>query len=115
MSSQFIQIENVGSGEPPGAFARLLARLLPPANPDFEHLYPQVQHWWLELRNGRPVREIGFSAGGLVLVLGPFDGNWGFWTDSHVLLDATRQAPVDAEEFERQWNEAADERRRRHA
>jgi hypothetical protein len=107
MESQFIRIENFDEWEPPGMLARVLARLLPHANPDFESVFPRVRCWWLELRNGTPVREIGFSADGLPLVLGPFKDNRGFWTDSPVLLDAAGYAHVGAEEFERQWGEAA--------
>ena len=49
--------------------ARLLRKVVPAANPDFEPLYGGVRLWWVEVDDGgRPQREIGFGSGSDVLV-----------------------------------------------
>ena len=53
-----------------------------------------------------PIRELGFSAEGRVVVVGPFRQNWGLWTDSPVSLDPDSYAIINADEFERHWQEA---------
>ena len=69
-----------------GRGLRLLYALfffIPKANPDFEPLYPQVRRWYVEVGDkGTAVRGIGLNDQGAAITVGPWDRNFGFWTDS---------------------------------
>lgn len=87
---------------------RLLKAVLffiPRANPDTEHLYPQVKQWVLELSDdGWPQREVAVGASGNVLFRSPDNRNTGFWLDM-----ARRQfkdeelRSVSSDEFHSLW------------
>ncbi len=94
----------VGKWVKPGLIARFLSRVLPEANPDFEHLYKSVSYWYLELDGCKPVREIGFTDAGEPIVVGPFGSNYGMWTDSPCLLAALDFPSVPAEDFQAVWD-----------
>lgn len=70
--------------EPDSWWVKLLRRMLPAANPDFEErYYPRTRTWWIELDDDRiPQREIGFDEQGSAIVLGPVGQNYGFAVDS---------------------------------
>jgi hypothetical protein len=98
------------------ALRRLLNLVLPAANPDFESLYPSVQLWWVELNaSGVPQREVGFSAGGEPIAVGPFGRNLGFWTDSPMIFVATDYARVEDRAFEQVWSSFEQQWNARHA
>ena len=64
---------------PPAWWAKLLTRVVPPANPDIEALIAKAQVWWLEIdAEGCPQREIGFSERGESIVLAPIGDNVGY-------------------------------------
>jgi hypothetical protein len=88
-----------------GWAARLLRKVLPAANPDFEPLYGGVRLWWVEVDdNGAPQREIGFGSGSEVLVVGPLEENMGFWTDSPMVFSSSDLEQIDAQAFEAYWS-----------
>ncbi|MFX5693339.1 hypothetical protein ABTE17_21910, partial [Acinetobacter baumannii] len=62
---------------------RILSAIIPKANPDFEHLYPKVKRWLLEVEIPArlPKREIGLDKDGNVLASAPIGRNYGFWVD----------------------------------
>lgn len=106
MASDFIRYDEGPDDKwvAPGPIARFLSRVLPQANPDFEHLYRSVSYWYLELDKSKPVREVGFSDSGVPIVIGAYEDNRGMWTDSPVLLTPSEYPEVSVLEFESAWN-----------
>jgi hypothetical protein len=90
-----------------GLIIRVLSKILPEANPDFDHLYGKVRVVWLEVgKKGHPCREIGFDKDGNAIVLGPIDRNYGFITDSLELFgDEFENNPEIESKFEALWDE----------
>ncbi len=84
---------------------KVLTAVLPNANPDFEHRYPDVRRWLLELDAGSHVvkREIGLDADETPIVAGPIEPNYGFWTDSEEPLDPDGMQRISSREFEAVW------------
>jgi hypothetical protein len=84
---------------------RILRRLIPPANPDFNCLYPRVSIWHLEVdaETGKPLREVGIDQEGQILVVGPWRDNHGFIVDSPVTFDAADHPQISAAQFEEEW------------
>ena len=88
-----------------GLFSKLLQKLLPSANPDFEKKYHNVVKWYLEIdESGKPTREIGINAKGRTIVLGPYQGNRGLWPDSPVTLNPKDYDSLAKTDFETEWN-----------
>ncbi len=88
-----------------GLIFRLLQKLLPAANPDFEKLYQSVVKWYLEIdETGKPIREIGIDAKESTIVIGPWRRNRGLWTDSPVLSEAKNYTSLPKTDFENKWN-----------
>jgi hypothetical protein len=93
------------------SLAKILSAIIPKANPDFEGKITNVRQWMLEVdeEDGTPEREIGLDDKGKVMMIMPWKGNYGFWTDSPVQIDElakTREMNfVDKEEFDRLWTE----------
>jgi len=86
---RYLRIETSidGPSQEPGLVGHLLLgalrALLPCANPDLDELMVAARFWWLEIdESGAPVREIGFSASGDPIVLGPVGRNMGYLVDS---------------------------------
>jgi hypothetical protein len=78
----------------------------PTSNPDFEHLYPLVHLWWVEVNDsGIPQRELGFSQGNVLVLAGPLGSNMGFWTDSPMVFKPSEHEAVAQAAFERHWSE----------
>ena len=83
---------------------RVLRTMVPSASPDFEKVYGDVRHWWIEVdEGGRPQREIGLSADEQTIVVGPLGRNLGFWTDSPMTFDDSVYEEVSSEAFEDEW------------
>jgi hypothetical protein len=67
-----------------------------------------VRRWWVEIdESGIPRREIGFDSAGLPIVLGPFEGNYGFWTDSPMTFDVGNHEQLSQTEFDVHWDSFA--------
>jgi hypothetical protein len=82
-----------------------LKRLLPAANPDFDHRIREVQYWWVEVNDqGQPQREIAFAKNGQAIAAMPLGRNYGFWTDSQMVFEASGYEEVTYSDFERQWS-----------
>src|SRR5687767_6283162 len=93
-----------GSQEP-GWLVRLLQRVLPAANPDFERFYDRVAMWHVEIdaTTGDPLREIGLDAQQKVLAVGPWRENQGFIVDCGGTFIAAEYQQISAEQFEHEW------------
>jgi len=84
---------------------RVLRKLLPLANPDFDRSYALVRKWWVEVdETGTPQRELGFDAHGSVIVAGPLGNNFGFWTDSAMTFDPAEYKVIPDDEFSSAWS-----------
>ncbi len=91
----------------PGILGRILRKLLPQANPTFEHAYQSVTSWWLEIDNaGQVQREIGFDAGERPIAIAPFRQNYGIFTDLEGHPEPLGPELV-ASLFESVWQEVA--------
>lgn len=89
-------------------FERVLAAIMPMANPDFGGRYGEVRKWWLEIdETGQPRRELGFNAAGAVIVAGPLGENLGYWTDNEVSFKVEENPKVGAAAFESAWQSFA--------
>ena len=96
--------------EKPGWIARLavgaLRRIVPAANPDFEHLYDRVTTWHVETdaSTGEPLREVGLDSAGHVVAIAPWRDNYGCIVDGPANFNPTEYQHVSAEQFEQEWN-----------
>jgi hypothetical protein len=92
------------TGHSGGVVGRLLRKVVPAANPDFDDLYRNVRLWWVEVDdNGAPQREVGFGSGNQVLMVGPLEENMGFWTDSPMVFNGPEYEQVESAAFEAYW------------
>lgn len=83
---------------------RVLRKILPMANPDFEGRFPEVRKWWIEIDNsGVPQRELGFAADGEAIVACPIGENFGFWTDSAMTFNSDEHKSVSETAFHSAW------------
>jgi hypothetical protein len=96
--------ESPGS-EKPGWFVRLLQRVIPAINPDFEHLYDQVVMWHVEIDSatGEPLREVGLDARQRVIAIGPWRDNYGYMVDCGGTFVPAEHAQISAGQFEQEW------------
>jgi hypothetical protein len=87
--------------------AKILRRLVPLANPDFDLAYQSVTLWWLEIdEDGQVRREIGFDAGQRPIAIAPFRENFGVFTD--IAGHPEQLGPEqDPSAFEAAWSEVA--------
>lgn len=84
---------------------RVLRKLIPLANPDFDRGYALVRKWWVEVdETGTPQRELGFDAHGSVIVASPLGDNFGFWTDSTMTFNPDEYKVIPDEEFGSAWS-----------
>ncbi|HEY7642341.1 MAG TPA: hypothetical protein VH814_21585 [Steroidobacteraceae bacterium] len=97
--------------QPAGWREKLVYALLwfiPRANPDFEVRWPHVRRWYVEVDDsGVPVRELGLDANAMPISAGPWERNFGFWTDSGQPLPEDRSSEIDRDEFETMWRRFA--------
>jgi hypothetical protein len=90
---------------------KVFSLIVPKANPDFEGKIQDVRQWILEVndKEGTPDREIGLDDTGNVMMIMPWRNNYGFWTDSNVLVDDLAKSHemqfVNRQEFESLWND----------
>ncbi len=87
-----------------GRLVRAALWFVPSANPDFEHLFPFVRKWLLEVDDdGNVRREVALSADGEPLFATPDERNCGFWTDSNRAFARSELGKLSGEEFETAW------------
>jgi len=68
--------------------AGILRKVLPAANPDFDHLFGRVASFHVELGgDGFPQREVGLDATGRVLTIAPWRDNLGLILDTEGAFD----------------------------
>ncbi len=92
-----------GPWSKPSAAFKLFGWVLPRVNPDFEAVYQQVTHWWLEIDdNGQVLREIGFTEHKYPVAIAPFGKNFGIFTDIEG-PPAPLGPEVGTEAFEQAW------------
>ncbi|WP_312957768.1 hypothetical protein [Stutzerimonas nitrititolerans] len=90
-----------------GRVIRSLLWFVPSANPDFEHLFPFVRSWLVEVdEDGNVQREIALSENGLPLFAAPAARNCGFWTDSNKQFERAELGELSAAEFDAAWSSA---------
>lgn len=101
---------NCGPWSEKGIIARMLLRVMPRANPDFDTVYEKVTTWWLEIDNNNVVqREIAFDSSGMPVAAAPLGENFGVFTDLDSAPDGlgTEVEPSIFEntwlQFERKW------------
>jgi hypothetical protein len=85
-------------------FFYLLFFFVPRANPDFEPLFPRVRRWLVEVDDsGNAVRELGLDEQGVPVTAGPWERNYGFWTDSPGPFPSESADPVAQSVFAQAW------------
>ncbi len=79
-------------------------------NPDFETLYPGVDHWLLEIddETGCVSREIGIDKEGTPITIGPWGCNYGVFADTVIDLGESSHEKITALLFEEKWDTAKD-------
>lgn len=83
---------------------RMVFFFIPSANPDFDSLFPKVRRWYVEVDEaGNATREIGFDSHGQAITAGPWDRNFGFWTDSPGPFPVESSEQLSAVDFEQKW------------
>jgi hypothetical protein len=88
---------------------KILTKVFPVANPDFENKIDDVEYWLVECDkvSGIPQREIGLDQQGQVIMKMPLNDNYGYWTDNNLLLDDFKEhfktSEITKESFEQQW------------
>ena len=105
---EYVEIHTGPWGDEPDPWwAKILKRILPATNPDFEdQLYPLTRTWWIELDDNRIAqREIGFDETGDAIVLGPVGRNHGFAVDTPGRWSATYEhCDEAARKFDKVWS-----------
>lgn len=90
-------------------FVRILTIIIPKANPNFDDKLDKVNVWLVEFdtETGIPQRELGIDMEGNTIVKMPYEDNYGFWTDNHLLLQDFRKRfqvkEIDGEYFKEKW------------
>lgn len=88
---------------------RLIAMVIPIANPTFDDKIDDVKSWLVECdrRTGIAQREIGLNSKGAVIMKMPYGRNCGYWTDNSLLLDDFKQyfyvSEITMEYFDQHW------------
>lgn len=92
-----------------GAVIKVLTKIIPVANPDFEEQIDNAKYWLIECESesGIPQREIGLTAQGVAIMKMPNKENYGYWTDNSLRLDDFKQhfnvSEINKESFELHW------------
>src|SRR5713226_9112487 len=94
-----------GSDQIPDNLLAGMLRCLHGQNLDFQHLYPYVAKWLLEVEEGHVIREIGIDKNEAAIVLGPLGRNRGLWPNLTVGFGERDGLPVDKEIFEEHWEQ----------
>lgn len=83
---------------------------IPKANPDFDNIIDNVCEWQLEIntKDNSPNREIGVDQNGQVIIIMPWNNNYGYWTDSNIPLDYFKDhfkaTEITQTQFDNNWN-----------
>lgn len=87
-------------------FSAVLKKIVPAANPSFDSLYDRVSEWHVEIDTGtgEPLREVGFSADGTILAIGPWQDNYGFIVDSNATFNPDEHERICNQQFECEWS-----------
>ena len=108
----YVEIESpdLGTKNDKSSFLiKILYKLLPKANPDFEKDLGIVDRWLLEFdsKSSLPNREIGMC-GNVVIMKMPFRENYGYWTDNNLtyqdFITNFISSPITADFFEENWD-----------
>jgi hypothetical protein len=89
-------------------FERIITRIIPKANPDYDHLISEVEIWAIEYDtdDNSVWREIGYDKNGIAIVAMPDNKNYGFWLDTQLTLkdyEAFDLKQLSFTEFESDW------------
>ena len=88
---------------------KLLAFILPNANPDFEDKFVLISKWLLEFEDTElpPIREIGIDNQNQVIAKMPFKNNSGYWIDNDLTFKDFKSSfetnIITKELFEEMW------------
>ena len=88
---------------------RLFRLIIPKANPNFEEKYDSVKYWCIEYDevNNFTNREIGLDKNENVIIISPFEKNYGFWVDTNLSLtdyyDQRDIIEISGDQFEILW------------
>ena len=90
---------------------RILKKMIPEANPDYDEKIDEVKVWFVEIdiETEYPNREIGIDKDGSVIMIMPDERNYGYWTDN-ILKEEDFKSHFETEEitekeFNRLWEE----------
>lgn len=90
---------------------RIISKIIPIANPDFEDKIGYVYKWYLEyddVNYDEVLREIGLNANGEIILKMPDKRNFGFWMDTNLKFkdfkDKFDIEMITEQEFNDLWN-----------
>ena len=89
---------------------KILSKILPVANPDFDKKIDDVKYWMIEFdETGLAEREIGLDRNSKVILKMPFKNNYGYWTDNNLQFDDFIKTfvceKIEKKVFEHKWQE----------
>lgn len=82
---------------------------IPKTNLDYDGKIDDVLEWQLEIEEESklPIREIGIERHGKVIMIMPWQRNYGYWTDNSMTLELFisrfKATPISKDEFEGNW------------
>ncbi len=108
MEKRYVKYKDSLKFEKGGFVSKLLSKMLPCANTKSVKLYERVEKWFLEIdsKSHSVTREIGLSADGELIIIGPFQSSRGLWTDSNIRINPDDFESLTAYEFAKCWAEA---------
>jgi len=89
---------------------RLLKKILPEANPEYNERIDEVKFWIIEIskETNLPNREIGLDKIGNPIMIMPDDNNYGYWTDNNLKKEDFeshfKTKIIDEQQFNELWN-----------
>ncbi len=95
---------------------RLLKKILPEANPDYDNKIDEVKFWVVGIskESNLPYREIGLNEEGKPIMIMPDDRNYGYWTDNNLKKEDFeshfKTEEISEEEFNELWNECVNKK-----
>lgn len=89
--------------------SRILKKIIPQANPNFDDKYQFVDNWYIEYDEVEEIteREVGTDTKGVVIVKAPFKDNFGFWVDNNLKMEDYSKFSIKhiySEDFNQLWN-----------
>lgn len=116
----YIKFVDDSSGVKPNKIDRLKIKLIstilfliPKANPDYDGKIDDALEWQLEIEEESklPIREIGIDRNGKVLMIMPWQRNYGYWTDNSMTLELFisqfKATSISKDESEENWEKIA--------